>query len=622
MYQRLICIFLFLLFCFFVTSCTPETEEIITEAYPVPSKPVAAVQRALAGIEARNWELYSSSFEPTTTLSFPPPGISGQFENLQYQWLCCVDETEEKTREAVIFVRGIWKPSSFAVGTGQVQHDSQVFLNFPVGVVKAKTTIPAGVSVPVLEGLPVSPGFNVYVEGWFIKWNENNIPFDLNAPENFREPLNVPGSFAMVREGDIWLTDGMEKQEIQFTEGADLDSMPIWSPYYQFIAFNRLPSSTGEDQLPQKCMWVNVNTRRIESFEDPRKCTILGWLPHRNKFIVQVYRLEYKTDYCIIDAMNGSIECLVDKSFLSNIHKVKWSPDGSSLAIMGADENTKELLMVYDMYSHEFTTISNQISYSSDLEWSPNNHEIAFVEESLQEANNNEASYKLIIYPVSYLPGAPLTVTTNTTTFYGLSWSATGKYLTFFDNKAIYVYDAIRTKLEEVWRIDDISYLSPMWSPVNNKLAFADSETNAVYVWTPEQISASPLSQLREWTIFYGDYGLASERTLKWSDDGNWIIAEGIYFDTMLYLLDVNKRSVYILAGDVKGNSRCRSQWIENRNILYAVDSRDVDGDATILYEHPEQNEVIVFDTNGAYRWVTENAIADSCPAWGDYEIP
>jgi len=130
------------------------------------------------------------------------------------------------------------------------------------------------------------------------------------------------------------------------------------------------------------------------------------------------------------------------------------------------------------------------------------------------------------------------------------------------------------------------------------------------------------LSQLREWTIFYGDYGLASERTLKWSDDGNWIIAEGIYFDTMLYLLDVNKRSVYILAGDVKGNSRCRSQWIENRNILYAVDSRDVDGDATILYEHPEQNEVIVFDTNGAYRWVTENAIADSCPAWGDYEIP
>ncbi len=597
-----------------ISACAEDAdmERTFLELNPVPQTQIEAVQRALMGIEARNWDLYLSSFEPTTTLIPTHPGVPGHFTDLQYELISFYDQ-----REDIVIVRGLWVPSQMEKELGQIGYDDKVYINFHIKVVKAKVSIPTNLSVPIVGN--IGPSFYSYAEGWYIRWDEESLPFNLNALEKFKKPLgNVPGVFAVEREGDIFIVSTDGSRELQLTEGSDEDQSPMWAPNSDFIAFSRITNDgSNSNEVTRKCMWVNIHTQNVEGFDaEGKNCSHRSWLPNGNRLVADIWGEDISQDI-VIDVEKNQL------LFSTDNYLVDWTSNGEQILIKRNCQGDISTLTLYKLNTGDSELITDYPNCLEHAELSPYGDMIVLIVPPSQEEGISKNYFSLILHPTK-TSGKTLAKKFNSPTDYeNLRLSSSGKYIVYSkrdlyrDSYSIYLYDTLQMKVEKVWFGEDPPD-NLVWAPDEHKLAFFTGyDTLNIYNLLTKDISKFPASMFERTRLNH----------LKWSPDSKWLIIRGfhlIYSNDfeLFFLVNIKQHSVQYLMGSTRFQNE--PQWIGNTNIIYTIINRDIDGDGIVdpLGEQPEQAEVILLDTLGTWRWVTKNNKDDDDIDWSEYELP
>lgn len=613
--------------CAILAAC--EGDQIYQESYPWPSEPVDAVRRAILGIEGRNWNLYATAFEPTSVLSPTFPGIPGQFYTLQFEELARDD------KQAIIRVTGKWEPSGSSMESGQAYLDAEIT------VVRAKK--PLGGRIAVLEGVQAEA--SVYSEGWYIRYDQaGRIPFNLNALTNLipYHLRDISGSFAVVRNGDIWLQNASHQDEqLQLTTGDAQDDTPGWSPDYHKVTFFRAEKDAKGNPITRYCTIDPQGSRLACTPDSLGDIENVSWPPKGDQFLVYNWQEDtgcwVKRLRFLANADLDHITAPPDPLLTASLSPQPWSPDGRSILLALPDG----VVALYHVERSAFERLAYSSLQCPQPQWAADGDIVIYTGTcttqevqlitGLQPAGqatclravtvDGSSDYPLVVgrsFHTSQAPHGPWILTVAET-------HSGNKSLLLINTITREVLSGAQHGLStlgtEYWCAEPPQAL---WSPNGAVLLTFEqpSEQPTLLRLTYPQPRAASETITTPWDIDW----LVGCTPFVWSSDGGLALIDARFSTRIRY--GTAHQALVLNVGTLTWSelytvdSERDVGWIPNTHWTYSIRSRKVAPPA----DQPDALEVStpeIFLKNadtGQWRWVTWNDVDDSDPIWGSYE--
>lgn len=216
------------------------------------------------------------------------------------------------------------------------------------------------------------------------------------------------------------------------------------------------------------------------------------------------------------------------------------------------------------------TSLTADLSYGVEGQWSPAGTEIAFVTSGVDQSN-------LIIYLMDSDGSNKRPITANQPRLnWRPIWSPDGTALLFLSNRdgnqEIYKINRDGTELTNLTN-NSANDLDPDWSPINNKIVFVSSRSggNGIFTMAPDGSNVQEVIG-PEWKTFFP----------KWSPDGSQIAFASQYDGTVdIYTMNADGSNIQKVTSRDGDNST--PFWVDNSTILYSGEVGDFTWDLYLL---------------------------------------
>jgi Tol biopolymer transport system component len=293
---------------------------------------------------------------------------------------------------------------------------------------------------------------------------QTSPPLTATPTVDFLKTITGRVAFIDSKMGFLEMIDATGDNSVQLTDRVCFFNYTLsWSPDGHWIAFDCAFEMFRNGEI----YIVNINSREIKQItHGSGNETDLAWSPD-GQYIAYVKVEENRSDdIAIVNVEDGETRKLTYTSFLEV--KPSWSPDGEMIAFLQFDEvrvDSVAKLMVMSFETGEVKAVTDFPAGWSQLTWSPDSREIAFV--SAEDCGE--------LYAVN-VDGSDLRQLTNI----GIGcpsdpdWSPDGNYIIFslsVNNtdlwmRRLFVLDLERNSTYRVTSHVDWWSDSPAWQPV------------------------------------------------------------------------------------------------------------------------------------------------------------
>ena len=279
----------------------------------------------------------------------------------------------------------------------------------------------------------------------------------------------VPGTLLYAKDGNIWVQSGIKASQLT---SSGRDSMPAWSPDGSTVYFVRTAEASGR--------WPTNGEIRQYNLQVP---SLMAVAADGSGDAQQVLKGQVK---------NGSYTW----SFF--IRDPAISPDGKSAALItdGPNPTRSDIVVkLLNLQSKKITDLNQPESQSlghQDPAWSPDGKVLLYVRNARE---GTRGTPQIIRYTVA--TGRTSAMTTGGYT--APSWSRDGRYVaatktTSFGTDVV-ILDA-RTGTELLKLTNDELSFSPVWSPLQDSVAYFKLDHGVVDLWLIPLTGTAP-----NWTV-------------------------------------------------------------------------------------------------------------------------
>jgi Tol biopolymer transport system component len=194
----------------------------------------------------------------------------------------------------------------------------------------------------------------------------------------------------------IYITNNAQNTFSRITNWNNVETEPVWSPDYQWIAFTSDKSKAGLQNgsfvgatdifvVSTKCV-INIETckdsfiKQLTNTGTKGDVTNPSWNPNSSNLgFIYINGQTGDQDICLVD-LNGNVKNLTNTpDYFENVFS--WSPDGEKLVLRRSNDDAGTDLFILNISDGVTNKITNSPETTEGIPyWSPDGKEIAFQE--------------------------------------------------------------------------------------------------------------------------------------------------------------------------------------------------------------------------------------------------
>jgi TolB protein len=226
------------------------------------------------------------------------------------------------------------------------------------------------------------------------------------------------------------------------------------------------------------------------------------------------------------------------------LHNISWSPDSQKIVYSIRHAGNQDQIFITNLEGKILYHIHSH--YVTDIKWSPNSNEIAFVGDGLPFIWNLNGKIIQLVEPHELIHA------------YELDWSPDGKQIVFTWIDGINIINKEGTNLHTVFDQSMMGNIGAVWSPEGNKFAFTGVVTHPSYqrdIYIVSSDGTNIINITNNNDTYYSPI---------WSPNGRWLLFEverGSH-GTWSYVINVEGKYKYRIESannaDFSWNPTCR----------------------------------------------------------------